>query len=195
METNFAKEAFKKSFSPKQTQLVLGTLLGDGYLVKTTRGYALRINHSIKQKELVDWKYNYLKDFVNSLPQRTDNSYYFRTISHQLMFQLRSCFYRGRIKIIPKFLMKTTFSQLSLAVWIMDDGAREGKQIRINSQSFTLNENLWLIRFLSAKLGIYCTLNRDKNRFRLRVQANSMKKLIQSIKPYIIPSMLYKLSL
>ena len=48
---------------------------------------------------------------------------------------------------------------------------------------------------LRAKLGIKVNLNRDKDRFRLRVQSGSMEKLIRMITPYIIPSMLYKLPL
>jgi len=58
-----------------------------------------------------------------------------------------------------------------------------------------LRENFWLISFLRAKLGIICTLNQDKDKFRLRIKTESMTRFIQSVKPYIIPSMLYKLPL
>ena len=82
----------------------------------------------------------------------------------------------------------------TLAVWLMDDGARDGNQVRINSQSFSIEENERLICILRAKLGIMASLNRDKNKFRLRVNANSMLHMKQLVAPFIIPSMLYKFS-
>ena len=77
----------------------------------------------------------------------------------------------------------------------MDDGSKDGKQLRINSQSFSEYENKCLKELLWAKLGIKVNLNRDKDRFRLRVKSISMEKLIRMITPYTIPSMLYKLPL
>ena len=61
---------------------IIGTLLGDGYLDKTTRGYSLRIHHGIAQKEYVDYKYQLIKCFVNSAPKTSGKAYYFRTVSH-----------------------------------------------------------------------------------------------------------------
>ena len=77
----------------------------------------------------------------------------------------------------------------------MDDGSKEGNQLRINSQSFSENDNIKLIELLRAKLGINSTLNRDKKWFRLRIKKESMSTLVEMIRPYIIPSMLYKLPL
>jgi hypothetical protein len=77
----------------------------------------------------------------------------------------------------------------------MDDGAKDGNQLRINSQSFTREENVFLQKILRAKLGIEATLNVDKSKYRLRIKAKSMKRLITLVKQYFIPSMLYKLPL
>lgn len=77
----------------------------------------------------------------------------------------------------------------------MDDGAKDSSQLRLNTQSFSREENERLIRILEATLGITVTLNRDKNYFRLRVKAKSMPRVRQLIAPYIIPSMHYKFSL
>lgn len=70
--------------------------------------------------------------------------------------------------------MEHTFDPFALAIWIMDDGAADGKQLRINSQCFSLEENLWLIKFLHAKFGIEVRLNMDKGKYRLRVKSSSM---------------------
>ncbi len=76
----------------------------------------------------------------------------------------------------------------------MDDGAADKKQLRINTQCFSLEENLWLIKFLQAKFGINSTVNVDREKYRLRIAGSSMNLLKELITPYIIPSMLYKLS-
>lgn len=195
METTFARLARKRNLSDLQCDLIVASLLGDGHLTKTTRGYAFRVNHGRAQKDYVDWKYQILKDFVNSPPAFAKKCYYFRTITHQTFKQLRKQFYNNnRITIVPRKLVKKHLTPFILAVWIMDDGTREGKQLRINSQSFNKSENLFLQRLLKTKLGIEATLNQDKGKYRLRIAKQSMSRLIQLVKPHIIPSMSYKLS-
>lgn len=174
---------------------IIGTLLGDGYLDKTTRGYALRIHHGVIQKEYIDFKYLLINSFVNSEPKRSGNAYYFRTVSHPIFITLRELFYKGQKKIIPNLFLEENFDAFALAIWIMDDGAKDKNQLRINTQSFTLAENLWFMKFLQAKFGIQTSINIDKGKYRLRIAGSSMNLLKELIRPYFIPSMLYKLSL
>lgn len=193
METYFAKLARNKVFTDRQKKLIVGSLLGDEFLVQTTRGYAFRVNHGLAQKFYVDWKYEELKDFVNSKPRQSQNCYYFRTISHSYFEELRFRFYKGRIKLIPLNLMEQYLDGFLLAVWIMDDGSRDHKQIRINSQCFVKNDCDALRSLLRAKFGLETTLNQDKKYFRIRFSATSMEKLIELIQPHILPNMRYKL--
>ena len=195
MNTKFAQIARSLNLSPRQEEIIIGSLLGDGHLAQTTRGYAFRVNHGIAQKEYVDWKYQELIQFVNSMPDtHNENSYYFRTVSHPFFEQLRNEFYVGPKKIIPEKLIEW-LTPLALSVWIMDDGTRAGNQLRINSQSFTYDENQKLARILEAKFGIESTINRDKHLFRLRIREKSMALTKKLTVPYIIPNMLYKFSL
>ena len=66
--------------------------------------------------------------------------------------------------------------------------------MRINTQCFSLEDQLRLIQILREKFGIITTLNRDKDGFRLRVKKESMEKLIGLIEPYIIKEMYYKIA-
>ena len=195
VETYRARAARKLEVSPEQWSLILGSLLGDAYLVCTTRGYAFRVNHGVKQKDYVDWKYQKLKDFVNSPPRFAERCYYFRTVTHDAFSSLRALFYPKGRKEVPRELITSEMNPWLLAVWIMDDGSKDGRQLRINSQSFTEEENKFLAEVLRAKLGIEATINRDKKQFRLRIAQASMRKLNDLIRPLMIPSMLYKLSL
>ena len=56
------------SLSEFQQQLILGCVLGDGYMRKKTHAH-LQITHSFSQKEYVDWKYQVLKNLVITPPK------------------------------------------------------------------------------------------------------------------------------
>lgn len=195
METLLARRIRQQNLTNKQSYLVVGSMLGDGHLVKTTSGYAFRVNHGLQQQEYVDWKYQIIKDFVTTAPKASGKTYYFRTVTHPEFDYLRKRFYEDHKKVVNKELLEEHLNSFTLAVWIMDDGTKEGKQLRINSQNFSRDENILLAEILRAKLGIETTLNRDKSYWRLRIKAESMPRLREIIRPYFIPSMLYKLSL
>jgi hypothetical protein len=190
-----ARKARRRALNSRQLQLVVGSLLGDGYLMKTTNGYSFRINHSIAQKEYVDWKYEILAEFVRTSPRSAGRCYYFRTISHPIFKEIRKYFFkRGKRKLSGKFLERHV-SPFVLAVWIMDDGSKDGNQLRINTQCFDRKDNNMLRQILRAKLGIATTMNRDKDRYRIRVKSESMDRVVKLIAPFVIPSMFYKLPL
>jgi len=77
----------------------------------------------------------------------------------------------------------------------MDDGAADGKQLRINTQSFSVEEAEDLASLIRAKFGVVMTVNMDKNRPRLRCNAASMDRLVRLVRVHTLPDMLYKLSL
>lgn len=193
MDTKQARIARKNKFTKRQQEIIIGSLLGDGHLAKTTRGFAFRANHGINQSEYVHWKHKELVNFTNSTPCVYKKTIYFRTVSHDFFDDLHQIFYADGVKIISENLFKW-LTPLSFSVWIMDDGSRDGKQLRINSQSFSKEENQKLIHILEAKFGIKATLNRDKNYYRLRIADDSMGIVKNITREHLIPSMLYKIS-
>ena len=195
VETYFGRRARATAFDSRQRELIVGSLLGDATLLKTTSGYCFRVHHGLAQRSLVDWKYAALANFVRTVPRESGNGYYFRTVSHPWLTELREQFYQDGKKIVPIGLLESNLSELGLAVWIMDDGAAEGNQLRINTQSFSADEADGLCRFLRAKFGIEMTVNRDKTKPRLRCKATSMERLKSIVRHHTIPDMLYKLSL
>lgn len=174
---------------------MIGSLLGDATLLKTTSGFCFRVHHGRRQQDLVDWKYAELARFVRTAPRMSGNGYYFRTITHPKLTDLRESFYIGQRKIAPIRLLTSSLTEFGLAVWIMDDGAADGNQLRLNTQSFSADEARELARLIRAKFGIVMTVNQDKKRPRLRCSAASMGRLVGLVERYTIPGMLYKLSL
>ena len=195
VETLMAKKARMRGLSNRQLQLVVGSLLGDGYLMRTTSGYSFRVNHSLSQRSYVDWKYRIMEEFVRTPPRRCGRCYYFRTISHPLFKEIRKHFFNGRTRRLSCGFLSCHLTPFVLAVWIMDDGAKDKNQLRLNSQSFDMEDNNILRHILRAKFGIRTTLNRDKDRYRIRVKSSSMSRLRQLVQDNLLPSMLYKLPL
>ena len=177
-----------------QCRLVVGSLLGDAHIVRTTQGYAYRVNHGRVQGEYVSWKYQLLKSIVRSGPKLCNNRcWYFRTVTHPAMTGFRHRWYDGRRKRPCLDDIEAWLDGFALAVWVMDDGSRDKGQLRLNSQGFDRTENERLQWFLRVKLGINTSLNRDKDRFRIRIAGDSMPALERLTRPHLIPSMLYKL--
>ncbi len=116
-------------------------------------------------------------------------------MTHPRLAELREAFYAGQRKIVPIELLACNLTEFGLSVWIMDDGAAEGNQLRLNTQSFSADEAEELVGLIRAKFGIVMTVNREKERPRLRCKAMSMERLMALVRPHTIPSMLYKLSL
>lgn len=181
------------SLSEVQKELVLGCVLGDGYLRKKVNAH-LQITHSFKQKEYVDWKYRILKNIVITPPRVYKGNakrigYRFFTKSLPELTSFYSRFYRNGVKIVPKDI---NLSALSLAVWYMDDGSKSRKACYFNSQQFDPESQQNLLECFS-KLGIRASLNKDKTYKRIYISSFSVPRLIATIEQFIVPSMRYKL--
>lgn len=183
------------SLSKVQEQIVLGSILGDGYLRKKLNAH-LEITHSIKQKEYVDWKYLFLKDIVITSPKlyygnegRVGYRFYTRSLPELTIFYNK--FYRNGKKIIPNGL---SLSPLSLAIWYMDDGSKSRNAGYLNCQQFDPVSQNNLLKILED-FGIKAKIHKDKIYRRIYISSLSMPILKDLIKQFIVPSMRYKLSI
>ena len=95
-------------------------------------------------------------------------------------------------KTIPK---SVKLDGLSLAVWLMDDGAKSYNSVYLNCQQFNRNDQKLLQKKLFDQWGIKTTINKDKQYFRIRVRVESIRLLKKIVEPYILPSFRYKLPL
>jgi len=182
------------SLSNIQKQVILGSILGDGYMRKKTNAH-LQITHSYKQKDYVDWKYKILKNFVSSVPKKYDGNagrvgYRFFTNSIPELTTFYDIFYQNKEKIIPINLILTP---LILAVWYMDDGCRSYNASYLNTQMFNQESQMNLMNSLRA-IGLNSHLNKDKIYQRIRITTESTKIFFRMIKKFVIPSMYYKIS-
>ena len=204
-------ENYKKTLklSEFQRQVLVGTLLGDGCLETQNNGrtYRLKIEHSIAQKDYVDWKYQVFKNFILSEPRihkrmsygMVRDNYCFSTVSHGSLRFYGQQFYKDGKKIMPAVISKM-LTPLALAVWFMDDGSVKSKQHRalvIHSQSFNKQDLVKIIEILDKKYAIKSTLRKreDGSGYVLYLLSETIDKFIDLVKEYILPSMRYKLGL
>ena len=184
------------SLTQKQRSIIIGTLLGDGYLriVPGRSNALLEVNHSYSQKEYVDWKYKNLQEICQSEPKmRKGNgkriAYRFNTRQHQELTELYRLFYLKGKKNIPNNL---SLDPIMLSVWFMDDGSKcRASDVYFNTQQFSVDDQN-ICRNMLSLFGIESTLNKDKEYWRIRIKKSSIPKLFEIIAPYIVSSMKYK---
>jgi len=195
VETYFARRARQRPLDELQHEVVVGSLLGDGTLLKTTAGWCFRVHHGLEQRSYVETKYAFLREYVQSPPRQSGRAYYFRTVTHQAFSDYRERFYKANRKVVPIDLLRERLGGLGLAIWLMDDGGADGNGVRLNTQSFSYEENVELASFLRTTFGLDARLNRDKCAFRLRIAAASRSRLLELVERHLHPDMSYKLSL
>ena len=186
------------SLTQLQLSVIIGSILGDGYvrIINGRKNAFLEINHSLKAKEYVDWKYSILKNICVSGPKERiiderRTAYRFYTKQHGEISALLEKFYNNGKKIISSSLK---LDPIILAVWFMDDGSKSRKSdVYLNTQQFSLNDQRVILAKL-RELGIKARLNKDKKYYRVRILKESVQKFNQFVHPYIIPSLKYKLS-
>ena len=55
----------------RQYEIILGTIMGDGYIQMTGKKNArLRFEHSEKQKDYINWKWQELKNWMQDKPKK-----------------------------------------------------------------------------------------------------------------------------
>ena len=182
-----------------EKSVIVGSLFGDGYarIISGKRNALLEINHGSSQKEYVDWKHEMLKRLCKSGPvlrksNGTRMAYRFNTRQHDELTSLYNTFYIAGSKRVPRDI---ALDPLMLAVWYMDDGSKcRASDVYINTQQFTVNDQMKCAELLK-KLGIESRLNRDKKYWRIRIKKSSLPRFFSLIRPYVIPSMMYKIGL
>lgn len=177
----------------QQRSVLIGTLLGDGAMRCKTNAL-LEVNHSIAQKSYVDWKYAVFADLTATPPSaRAGNgdrvAYRFVTRSLPVLTPFYALFYPAGQKVVPDI----TLTPLALAVWLMDDGSRSRTSVYLNTQQFSVVDQLKLLEMLDRQFGIRGTLNRDRSYRRVRVAVGSVPVLRDLTASYILPELAYKL--
>ena len=196
-------------FPPHQLDVIIGSLLGDARLECRSVGLRqhvtarLRVHHGAKQKRYVFWKYGILKNLVLQKPQESlwDNpkrnlhevSWYFHTRSIKEFGILHRYFYRREMKVLPESIFDFLTPQM-IAVWFMDDGSNNGENLTINAHCFSYEDQVRIAYFFKCRFTLRPTVVKDRTRYRLAIGRKDYAKFMDLVRPFIIPSMTYKIA-
>lgn len=189
----------------KLEQLIIGSMLGDGYLDKvahTLKNSRLSIAHSVNQKEYCEFKHNILQEFdlagklcYNKIENsRYKNGYIeeyrFRSKTNAIFTRYRNLFYKENKKIIHKQTINN-INPLGLAIWFMDDGSKLISGYILCTHSFSKEEVTYLRKLLKSKFKLNTTCQSQGNL--IYINKSSVKLFDSIIDPYMVNSMKYKL--
>lgn len=195
-------ENFKNSIGE---QVLLGTVIADSCLVKRCRncGTTIQLCHSEKQKDYLEWKIKILREFGVEFAEpykvKQNNTIAYRSKTYQEFNEYYKMFYRGRKKIIRRKVLNL-FEPIALAVWIQDDGSmcQNENIVRLHTECFSDKEQKMICKYFATIWHITAKINwvsKEKNLKCITFGTNGTRKLIDIIKPFIVPSMEYKIKL
>lgn len=198
---------FNKPLNDDILSIIYGSLLGDASAEKRKGGKGTRIlfyqesshdNYLLYLHNLVA-SLGYCNTKIPKITTRLGNKgkirkiIRFSTWTYDNFNYIHNEWYNNGIKIVPKSLDKY-FTPLALAIWIMDDGCKLGKGLKLATNSFSYDDNLYLVNLLLNKYNIKSTIHKTgtDNQYNIYIWTESMPTLVNLVKPYIIPSMKYK---
>ncbi len=209
-----------KNITERQNSIVIGLLLGDGYLYTDGR---LQVEQSMGHEQYLKWLYSELLTLSGKLssnikrihPKTGIPSFSCRFYTRKCFTFLEALFYKkvndekmssplnrikvNRIKVVPSTI-EQLLDPIVLAVWFMDDGGKAQNTPRaayINATSFTSSERILLQQAVQNVFGLKINIQKagGKNQYNFYIPASSHKKFCEIVLPTIslIPSMEYKL--
>ncbi len=202
----------EKPLTTRQKELIYGSLMGDAGRMSPS---SVKMKQSIKQKEYLLWKFNELQEHV-SLKSLQEESYFdkrynakyshirFYTHANTDVESIIKKFYTNQKTITQDILDQlTTFS---IAVWFMDDGTTDWNRrsgynanpvASLCTDSFSKEECELICEWFQQKWNVSPYVRaRSKTEnplYRVIFSTTETPKLFDLIRPYIIPSMMYKI--
>lgn len=110
--------------------------------------------------------------------------------THNVFTQIYNVLYINKCKTIYQKYLDLINHPIALAYWFMDDGTNRGT---FATNCFSEQEVNLLVTWLKEKWGIIATKQKNLTQFVIHISAKSRKLFENLIKPYVIPSMEYKL--
>ena len=179
--------------------ILLGVLLSDGWLYKNQTGKTLL---ALKQTnfEYLWLVYSKLSHYCRALPSITKTNingknfrcFMFATRVYPCYTEWYNMFYKEGKKVVPLDLYNMLTYE-ALAHWIMGDGSKVHKGLTLQTQSFTVQECVFIISILIHKFNLKCSIHMQRNQPTIYIKSKSMEKLRPLLIPYFCNSMKYKL--
>ena len=191
-------------------KIMLAYALGDGHIRLQGKYCSLRVAHSTKQSDYLEWKLSKIRSFCTSGSVLFENSGYagikFTSKSYKFLRLYNKTLYKDKEKVItPKHLKSV--GDIGLAILYMDDGSLYVKKTTkgvphayemVISLYFKKEQQVMdIIHFIKQTYGVIFTVKRNKGRFSIRCGTKEARKFIEIVKPFVsqVPSLRYKIEM
>jgi ubiquinol-cytochrome c reductase cytochrome b subunit len=188
--------------------IIFGSLLGDGHAEKRISGIGTRI--SFFQEDIhVEYllylhkilaEYGYCNPKIPVIRQRLGlkgklrKVVRFSTWTYTSFNWIHEMWYKDGRKVLP-ICIHEYLTPLALAIWIMDDGSKVGKGLKLSTNNFTKHECLTLVSVLEKNFNIKSTVQSAGSRdsYIIYIWKDSLNKVRNIVLPYMVPAMKYKI--
>lgn len=203
MNITYREKKVNFQLSLRQKAILIGTLLGDANIHAKGNSHRVLFKHSENQKALLKWKRHEFDAIsgmkINHFRQMVKGRYYgfcqFVTLTHPAFSEFYKIFYAHKKKDTPRKIVKLLKQPLSLAVWIMDDGARDNVGLTLQTHSFSQEGVESLQKALKLNFNLQTNSRRNKGKLIIYIPKSEIKKLWQIVKKHILPEYRYKFPL
>lgn len=186
-----------------QKEVLIGTLLGDASIPRQVKNssYNVKFEQKFDNIAYVKHLYDIFKNFVGTGPSireisgggaKNRQSIWFRTYRHEVFRYFYELFYFEGHKIVPKDIYGL-LTPRAIAYWFMDDGTKQTSGYHLSSQGFKFDDQNLLLNVLNNKFLLNCKVHKDGEFYRIYIPVASILIFNKLVKPYILPSMAYKL--
>ena len=188
--------------------IIFGSLLGDAYAEKRVEKGGTRISFYQESTHLsyIIWLHKFLslRGYTGfNLPQpktrlgskgKVRKVVRFHTWTYTSFNWIQEIWYKNNIKIVPSCIANY-LTPLALAVWIMDDGCKIGKGLKLSTNAFSYLDCILLVTVLNDNFNLKATIQSAgaPNQHIIYINKESMPLLRNIVLPYIIPEMKYKI--
>jgi ubiquinol-cytochrome c reductase cytochrome b subunit len=190
--------------------IIFGSLLGDCHGEYRNKGNGTRFcfYQESSQPTYLFWLHNLLSDLgyctknkpkintrlgVKGVVRKIIR---FKTWTYSSFNWIHDLWYTNNTKIVP-LTIGHYLSPLALAIWIMDDGFKVGKGLKLCTNSFSYSECILLVKVLFDNFNLKSSIqsNGKENQYIIYIWAESMPLLREIILPYVHPSMKHKINI
>lgn len=177
-----------------QKQIVLGTLLGNGFICNAKNNY-LCIQHSCDYCAYFRSKIIHLDEFGRSNPwYKKKNICGWRSSCSPIWREFKKMCYQDSKKTVTMDWLDQ-LRAIGIAVWYGDSGCLAGYKQRnacLRTQSFGKQGNEIIAQYFN-EIGIECHLNKSKKSYVIVFTVESSQILFKMVAPFVHPSMYDKL--
>lgn len=204
----------------RQKEILYGAMMGDAKRQYSRRNSSAGFGQSEKQYDYLMWKHNEFKNiisekvlkryvFLDKRSGNTNTSWRFHTKANSDVEECINNFYGKNGKQINRNILDN-LSELSLAVWYMDDGFTDWRyktreyggnptpEVKICTDSYSKESCDNIVEWFKERWNIDSHLRERGIRsdggmsYRVVLKYTSAYFFLDLIRPHIIPSMLYK---